>query len=157
MKLTERNLSDLSDLQYRILTCPLPSRSQVDAVVVAFEGDYRFGGSGNPDAHFMAVIIEAALMAWGSSALVVDLRKLTYEWGDAIAWAVFRRKRGFIPSSAMKPTLPTAVIVSEHNRERLTSLIVQFLLDKEPSKWLFDTLEEAMNAVEEQYEVERGR
>lgn len=144
MKLTERKLGELSDLKYKTFICSFPKRTHLKAVVVAFKGEYGYGSKGNGDAYFMTAIIKAALAAWTPSALVIDLRKMSYEWGDLIAMAFAAGEGQYIDAS-----FPTAVIISERNREGLTSLIREEMFC-EPSDWLFDTIEEAMGAVEKQ-------
>ncbi len=146
MRLIERKLKDLSNLHYKIFTCSLPKRSHLDAIVVTFEGEYGYGSKGDGDAHFMAAIIKAALVAWRTSALVIDLRKMTYEWGDLIAMAIAAGQDQYIDAP-----FPTAIIVSDHNRTGLTSLIRDEILGN-PSEWLYNTLKDAINAVEERME-----
>ena len=146
MQLKERKLEELSNLTYKIFTCPFKEKSYLDAIVVAFYGEYGFGSAGNEDAHFMTAIIKAALAAWVPQALIIDLRQMTYEWGDLIARAIDAGAGQYYDAP-----FPTAIVISDRNREGLTSLISQELF-ADPEKWLFDSLETAMQAVEEQHE-----
>jgi hypothetical protein len=86
--------------------------------VVAFEGEYGYGSKGNGDAHFMTAIIKASLAAWRASTLVIDLRKMPYEWGDLIAMAIAAGQDQYLDAP-----FPTVIIVSDHNRTGLTNLI----------------------------------
>ena len=147
MQLTERKLEELSSsLKYKIYTCPFEKQSQLEAIVVAFYGKYGFGSAGNGDATFMTAIIMAALAGWEPSGLVIDLRQMKYEWGDLIVKAIDAGANRYINAP-----FPTAIVISDLNREGLTSLVSDEM-DEEPSKWLFESLETAMREVEKQYE-----
>jgi len=143
MELTERKLEDLSQLHYRFYTCPFFEHPSSKALVVAFEGEYGYGAKGNDDAIFMAAIIKAGLEAWGHSALIIDLRMMSYVWGDMIGQALTAGHGRYINA-----VFPTGVIVSDRNREGLTSFVRQEL-DEDPAKWLFESLADALRAVEE--------
>lgn len=45
-------------------------------------GEYRSGSRGAPDARLIAGYLQAALTLWRPDAVVLDLRRLAYEWGD---------------------------------------------------------------------------
>ena len=51
-------------------------------LVVKFSGAYRPGCQGTPDALFIQGITLAGLKVWGPDALILDLRQLSYTWGD---------------------------------------------------------------------------
>ena len=67
---------------------------------------------------------------------------MDYEWGDDIGTVldagINRYNRSF----------PTALVVSDANREALHGLLR--FIGKEPSDWAFDTIEEAIDALERQ-------
>ena len=46
-------------------------------------------------------------------------------------------------------SLPLAIVVSDLNREGLTSLVKEELLE-DPKHWLFESLEDALNAVDKE-------
>jgi hypothetical protein len=143
-QLKERKLEELSNLRYRIYTYPLEEESYPEAVMVAFEGEYGIGSKGNGDAVFMRAVIMMALEAWQPQALVIDLREMTYVWGDYIVTAIAAGQGRYFDMP-----FPTAIVVSDRNRQGLTSLISDEM-DADPSQWLFDTLEEAVRAVKAQ-------
>ncbi len=148
MQLTERRLDELSNLRYRIFTCPFGKRSDQTAIVVGFEGEYGYGSKGNGDALFMTAIIKAALAAWDSVALILDLRAMVYEWGDLIGSAVFAGADKYLDAP-----FPTSIVISDRNREGMTSFM-RDEMGQDPQKWLFDSLEEALRAVEEQLQTQ---
>src|SRR5690349_21152281 len=82
MQLTEQRLSDLSSIRHAYFTSPLPSRSYFKILIVRFEGDCGYGSGSNSDATFMSAIIAAGLQSWEPVAVILDLRQLSYEWGD---------------------------------------------------------------------------
>jgi len=147
MQLTRRILNELSNLQYKIFTCPFEKRLQQEALIVAFEGEYGNGSKGNGDALFMTAIIKAALAAWDSVALILDLRAMMYEWGDLIGSAVFAGADRYFDAP-----FPTSIVISDRNREGMTSFM-RDEVGQDPQKWLFDSLEEALRAVEEQLQT----
>ena len=86
----------------------------------------------------MTAIVSAALAAWEPIALIIDLRKMKYEWGDEIDKALCAGDNIFIDGS-----FPTAIVVSELNREGLTSLL-QDEMQQDPNEWLFDSIDHAL-------------
>ncbi|GAA4801357.1 hypothetical protein [Lysobacter hankyongensis] len=78
---------DISALECRYALISASATSQDQYLLVAFEGEYRSGSEGAPDAYFMAGAIDNACALWGHAArngLVIDLRRLRYSWGDDI-------------------------------------------------------------------------
>lgn len=144
MHITEISLDQLSKLHYKFFTCPLENAPYRKALIVAFDGEYGYGSKGNSDAAFMSSMIKAGLEAWGPAALIIDLRAMSYEWGDMIGSAIAAGADRNIDSP-----FPTAIVVSDRNREGMTSF-VQREMGQEPGKWLFETLEDALRAVAEQ-------
>src|SRR4051794_17767586 len=121
MDLAERQLSGFSSLRYAFLTGSMPSRAHMNFLVVRFEGESGVGCKNNGDASFMAAIVAAGLQAWKPSGLVLDLRGLSYSWGDmmTVPFCVqpdLRVRDEKIP-------FPTVAIVSDLNRRGLTSLV----------------------------------
>ncbi len=144
MKMQRRRLEELSQLRYQFYTCAFMNKPHAQALIVAFHGEYGFGAKGNEDAVFMTAIIKAGLEAWGPSALILDLKKLKYEWGDMIGSALTAGSDRYIGAR-----FPTAVVISDQNRQGLISFVEKELGD-DPTHWLFESFEEALQAIEEQ-------
>ena len=142
MNLTAHSFEELSNLKYKIHSCQFVRQPQSRALVISFEGVYGIGSDGNNDARLMAAIVTAALTAWRSRGLILDLRGMHYQWGDAILDAIDAGKINY----AYAP-FPTAILASDVNRKALVSLMQAE--DRETREWVFDTLEEALAAVEE--------
>ncbi len=145
MKLTERKLEDLSQLTYKFYTCLFDTRPSSIVLVVAFAGEYGYGAKGDEDAKFMRAVIKAGLEAWHPSALILDLQAMSYQWGDMIGSALEIATGRYIDKR-----FPTAVLISDRNREGMTSFVVKEMAD-DPAKWLFESLEDALNAFGQQY------
>ncbi|MEP7284786.1 MAG: hypothetical protein ABI947_03330 [Chloroflexota bacterium] len=145
MKLHPLRLEDLSNLKYEFFSCSFLTVPQRTVLIVAFEGEYGYGSKGNGDASFMEAIIRAALAAWGPWALILDLRKMTYEWGDEILKAISASQERYFDLP-----FPTAIVISDKNSEGLTSLVLEEMFS-DPATWLFNSLDAALQAVEEQY------
>jgi hypothetical protein len=144
MQVTRHTLEELSDLTYEIYTCPFEKHSYGEALIVSFKGVYGYGSQGNGDAVFMEAIIKAALTAFEPLGLIIDLREMQYEWGDLIV-----RAFGAGDSQYVNAPFPTVAIMSDLNREGLTSLVLEEI-GEEPSELLYESLEEAMPALEAQ-------
>ena len=179
IKLTPRKFEDLSSLKYSLFTCPLitwPDKQGMLCLVVEFGGECGQGTQDHGYADLMSAIIKASVDAWRPMALIMDLRPLKYRWGDEMtkpfrACAPFQAlslKFGsiceeypnLVESDLSRITneslaFPMAVVVSELNRTGLTSLVKVELpreLGKEmnPDDFLFETLEDALEAVDRQ-------
>ena len=57
-------------------------------VAVHFDGVYRLGSGGKPDARLIVGITQAAATIWKADALILDLRGLDYQWGDDMEWVL---------------------------------------------------------------------
>ncbi|MEM1354473.1 MAG: hypothetical protein AAGC44_06475 [Planctomycetota bacterium] len=141
MNIQEQKLAGLSTASYSYSMCSLPSDDLYTALIVAFSGE-----AGNSHEHcgtfrFMDAVTMAGIIAWEPSALILDLRDLKYDWGDemhrtltvALAW--------------YGEDFPTAAVVSDLNREGLTSL-VEYEMQEDPAKWLFSSIGEAVKAID---------
>jgi hypothetical protein len=155
-----RSLADLSRITAGFATVPLPGSPHDHVLIVRFAGEYGVGSAGNGDAAFMSAMVAAGLDAWPPAGVVLDLRELSYEWGDMMSQVLGRTlfEKAAPPEMIAQPgprvsasamasrPIPTRVVVSDHCREALTSLVRDEMQD-EPERWLFDTLENAVAAV----------
>lgn len=141
MNIQEHKLTDLSNASYSYSMCSLLSDDLYKALIVAFAGE-----AGNSHEHcgtfrLMDAITMAGIIAWKPSALILDLRNLKYDWGDemqrtltvALAWH--------------GEDFPLAVVVSDLNREGLTSL-VKHEMQEDPAKWLFNSIGDAAKEID---------
>ena len=53
-------------------------------LIVAFEGQYGVGSTGNDDARFMYAMATAGVTATEPRAVIFDFSKLRYQWGDML-------------------------------------------------------------------------
>lgn len=157
MKRTPRSFRALSDLTYAMWTVELSS--SVDALLIEFAGEVANSKPTN-DAHFMDVVVTAALTAWESQALVLDLRGVRYAWGDWMQNALTSGRRwhrarpqalrdllAIFGGAPLGPDdFETRVVVSDLCRDGLVSL-VRDEVREDPARWLVDSPEEALEAV----------
>src|SRR5215472_16242020 len=101
MEITERNFSQLSLLQYSFSTCPSPARDYLEILIARFWGKCGIGSRSNGDAAFMAAIAMAGVEAWAAPALIFDLQKLEYAWGDMLTRLFSVEPRTFRPEYAL--------------------------------------------------------
>jgi hypothetical protein len=144
MHITPHSLSDMSAARVSFGSCSIPSTPQDEVLVVAFEGE-----AGNTHEHsgtfsFMRAMMEAGVAAWQPDAVILDLRGLIYAWGD-----------NMVEVLAIDSSLPVAVVVSDLNREALTSLVAEEMF-AQPREWLFESLDEAVTAVERDLLAQRS-
>jgi hypothetical protein len=141
MKLKPRTLTERSGLQCEYLTYSYPHLESCDVLVVRFTGDCGLGSGSDDDCRFMSAMISAGLKVFSPIALVLDLTGLGYEWGDLMSNVLLAGSKYYVIAD-----LPTAVIASERNREGLTSLVIQEMRSN-PTEWLFESLDQALDAV----------
>jgi hypothetical protein len=141
MELYGVSFEALSHITYRFATGEGPETG-CRVLAAAFSGHYGIGARGSNDAVLIQSMLAAALTAWEPFGLVLDLRDLAYEWGDEMTDVLLTSD----PCDRRRK-LPVAVLVSSKCREGLTSLVQEFFGD-DPLRWLFDTLEEAVQAIE---------
>lgn len=147
MKLTTLKFEEVSSLTYELASCPLPPWNYLSCLIIAFKGECGHGSGSNQDAAFMAGIIRAANEVWPPVACILDLRELEYEWGDEIARVFDTFDACRVGDSFI--AFPLAVVISDKNRVGLTSLVREEM-GQSPDEILFETLNDAFTAVEDQ-------
>jgi hypothetical protein len=147
MKATEVHLSDLSEIQYRYFTVDIPELQHLSVMIIEFSGECGYGSSSNADASFMEGMMAAGFRAWNPSCCILDLRKLKYEWGDMMC-SLFNPPHELISLTEEEVEYPFAVVISDLNREGLTSLVSQEM-SEDPATILFDSIEAAAQRVVE--------
>ena len=149
MKSKEVDFSDLSD--YKLF---LEEDRPEDGMLagrrylrIEFAGRHGIGSDGNDDSLFMRAIIVAAMNVWFVDGLVLDLRSLSYEWGNSIGDAVLAGKY------IMGSKFPTSVVVSDLNKSALESASPFYkgvLEGGDQNHWLFEDLNKALDYVVEE-------
>lgn len=104
MELKPCSLGDLSCAKVSFATCLLPSTPYAKALVVAFTGKADNRREFHGTYRFMNAMIAAGAAAWNPFAVVLDLRQLSYEWGDEMASALVSAR-----DSHSGRSLPSAV------------------------------------------------
>lgn len=147
--ITPRNFEDLSELRVTFGTLPLPSHNHSQVLIATATGACGYGSGSNSDCTYLASMLHAARHAWFPASIVLDFRDLSYRWGDEMSDVL---SVGSQP--LFLPSLPTAVVISDLNREGLTSLVAQEM-ELPPTEWLFETVEAAVTAVDMQVQHEK--
>ncbi|TWU50720.1 hypothetical protein Poly51_40130 [Rubripirellula tenax] len=140
MELKPLDIREDVSIQHAYFQTPLPTPPHLDVLVVRFNGVSGFGCANNDDANYMAAMIHAGIVAWDPSAILLDLREMAYEWGDMMANPLCAGFRHYADGS----DLPLAVVVSDLNREGLTSLVTDGMHSVDPASVLFETTEAAI-------------
>lgn len=103
---------------------------------------------------YMNASIMAGLEAWESSGLILDFQKLEYDWGKNMEYTLSLGNKWDYWSD--NETYPIAIVISDLNREGLTSLVSDEMLAN-PEKWLFESIEKAKRAILHMIENNVGR
>lgn len=143
MKPVPHAFDELSRLKYSIYTCAYPSAPDREFLIVAFGGEYRPGPGGDSDGLFMTAIVKAALAVWSGWGFILDLRKLRYEGGDAIAHALGAGEQVWDDLR-----YPTRIVCSDSCKAGLERVLGEQLCE-EPAEWLFDSYQTAVASLED--------
>lgn len=147
LSIKEVKLSEVSKIQYRYLLSDSREWPYSPLLVVEFSGECGFGCGSNADACFMHGMIAAAFKIWEPACCILDLRGLKYEWGDMVS-VLFDAPHDFISLGEVSFEYPIVAVISDLNREGLTSLVRDWM-SEDPTKLLFDTMELAYLRVTE--------
>jgi hypothetical protein len=82
MKFDPVDLTKNGNISYSIRRWARDKKPFLSAIHLAFAGEYRSGSSGAPDAHYIEGMARTVHEIWRPSAIILDLRKLSYKWGD---------------------------------------------------------------------------
>lgn len=147
MNRVRRRLEELSNLEYEIYGLAEEGREAL-IQVVAFSGEYGVGSAGAGDAAFMRALVMAVISAWHTGCLILDLRNLDYHWGSGLLTVIQAPHELADDDDHIFPVL---VIGSASNLEALRGLLET--ADEDTDRWLFDSMDAALEAA--QLEVER--
>jgi len=109
-------------------------------LIAKFIGEYRPGSQGAPDAHFIRGITQTALEIWNPGALILDLRELSYVWGDEM---------DLVLDTGTNQGVPLAIVGSELCLPAIGTL-VHGINSKQPATDLdhiFENIEEAWQYI----------
>lgn len=109
-------------------------------LIAKFSGTYRRGSAGAPDAHFICGIAQTALAMWHPAALILDLRELSYVWGDEM---------DIVLSGGSGRRVPTAVVGSDACLPAIGTLIhgIDSTTPATEAENIFDNIDEAWEYV----------
>ncbi|MFN3199200.1 MAG: hypothetical protein ACE366_12435 [Bradymonadia bacterium] len=146
------NLRSLDLNAHSPLTCRYAVRRDDDpahpmVLVLEIEGEYRSGTEGNPDAAFIEAHALAGLARWSPCALVLDLQKLVFPWGNALLGVIQGIHRYMGTDDAEEApddegSFPVIIVSAEHNRDALLAL---WGAPEPQAHWHFRTLQGALD------------
>ena len=116
--------------------------SNADVLVAGFAGVYGTGSAGNGDAAFIRAETLRGLAAFDPCALILDFRRLTYRWGNAML-GVFQAIDEY-KNATGEPPFPIFVVTSDLCRDALLSLMGT---TQEDAHWQFSDLDAALDAA----------
>lgn len=112
-------------------------------LVVKVDGVYPSGSRGREHGRYVATVALHGLHAFEADCLILDLRGLTYSWGDTLL-QVFQevselKDRELEPG---EPSFPLVLVSSERCRDGLLSLLTP--RGGEPPPWHFEEIDAAI-------------
>ena len=109
-------------------------------LIAKFTGTYRPGSAGAPDAHFICGIAQTAIAMWDPAALILDLRELSYTWGDEMV---------LVLDAGSDRHIPTSVVGSAACLPAIGTLIygINSTQPATDAESIFDSIEEAWEYV----------
>ncbi len=140
MDLVPVSLEQLSDIRYSVALAPHARFEEPEFLYVSFEGNYRPGSSGAPDATFLMAVMAALDRAWYAEAFIVDFTELTYTWGDEMDWIW-----GIGWQTWCRCHRPLAIIVGDGCQKALRTLDPDAF-----STYCLDSFDEALASVRRQ-------
>ena len=125
----------------------LPSGGNREVLILSFDGEYRPGARGNRDADFMIQTLDKELKRHSPYGLILDFRKLHYEYGDMLDGVLL-----FTEDSWLGDICPTVVVASHLNRNGLSGLVLHVLGDT-IAEWLFNTVDDALVEIAQRHQA----
>lgn len=145
IELEDLHLKSLSDIDVSLFRARSRREAPGNILIVRYAGTYRYGSAGNRDARFMYAHGEAAIAAWSPSAVVIDLRKLHYQWGDMLERVFDVGARSYVDSK-----FPRSVVVGPDCEEPIRTLLLGERSEEplETIGWIFRDFEKAFDYVD---------
>lgn len=86
MELKSLSLTLTGDLDFRVFKSyrQIRDRKYHAILIVQFCGDHGYGSGGNRNSDFMRTIVAASIGLYLCNGLILDLREITYEFGDSL-------------------------------------------------------------------------
>jgi hypothetical protein len=155
-KLEPCSFADFGQLDYGFAKGTLP-KSEHAVLLIRFAGDAEKAGSSGRVLELASAIVSAAMELWQPSAVILDVQKLAYEWGDGMLSVLGAPQRWYkavhpmrvVFSADLPARIPLAVVASDANREGLLSL-VDDEMDLKPADILYDSIADAARALDAQ-------
>jgi hypothetical protein len=118
-------------------------------LVVAFAGSYPPGSAGNDCAAEMVSYVRSVLVTTNAAAVLFDLRRLQYSWGDAIGGLAYALRDG--DSQRFRPS---AIVAIGSTARSLEGLLGPQCIFGVIGTRMFSTIRAAVNYLQEVLEQE---
>ena len=69
-------------ISYSFKIAHLRDTHLIDILVISFNGKYRYGSAGSPDAGLIKGIVKTGVSVFDPFSVLIDLSNLEYSWGD---------------------------------------------------------------------------
>jgi hypothetical protein len=117
-------------------------------LIARFDGEYRIGSRGGPDAYFIYAMTQAAVTVWHPDALLLDFSNLDYQWGDEMGMLLALHDRGGLPTAVLGGEKCLPAIATLVFGEKTTQLATE-------RDGIFENLDEALFYLESKLKAKR--
>ncbi|MCP4129588.1 MAG: hypothetical protein GY754_01105 [bacterium] len=121
----------------------------IDTLIIACKGICGSGSDSNEDAQYIYAMGEAGVCFFEPSMVILDFSELEYHWGDRMDIPFNIGASIFYDEEA-----PFALVVGPKCKDAIDTLIADTHEPADPleNEWVFDTIEEAVKFVRDQYD-----
>lgn len=116
------------------------SKSDDGVLIVSFDGTYPPGSRGNEHGSYMAHMTIHGVAAFSPDCVLLDLRRLEYQWGNTLL-LVFQEIDRFMNEPNEAP-FPIVVVTGDSSREAVLSLF-----GGDGGDWHYTSLEAGVEAA----------
>lgn len=140
------DLFGMSGIKVRYFKVPSPAREYLSYLIVRFEGAYRDGSAGNPDARYMYAMAQAGSAAFDVFGLVLDCTALSYRWGDKLDLVL---ASGY--AAGLGEPLHLALVVGPDCAPAVATLVWGPNASRQATEkeWIFDTVPQAVTYLDQ--------
>jgi hypothetical protein len=128
-------------LTYEFKIKNLRDTGLIDILIISFQGEYRYGSGGSPDAGFIKGIIKTGVSVFDPFSVLIDFTDLEYSWGD-----------NFDLSFEEVESIKMVVVVGNKCRKGMSTLRfgMEATRDIVDNVFFFDNFEKAINILKKE-------
>jgi hypothetical protein len=136
------SFDQVTSIQYQFFLEPRKPGQYYRILIAKFSGEYKLGSRGAADARFICGITKTAFNIWYPDGLILDLRELSYGWGDDM---------DLVLDIGAKTGKPCAIVGSHRCLPAIATLINGVDTDKlaTDTEFIFDSMDAALKFIQQ--------